>query len=87
MKLQDEVKITTGISRGIGSAIALQVNVRDLNSIRQLLARTIERSGKFDILVKRRSSKLVFDVIIFKPTSSSPTDEIRRKLSQTVIRS
>ena len=51
-------------------AIALQVNVKDIEDVRRMFARAIEHFGKIDILVNNAAGKN-----IFKPTAQMTLEE------------
>ena len=51
-------------------AIALQVNVREIESVRDLFSKAVERFGKVDILVNNAAGKNVF-----KPTVQMTSEE------------
>lgn len=68
---QDKAEEVVSAIKASGSeAIALQVDVRNLEDIRQLFQKTIHHFGKADILVNNAAGKN-----IFKPTAEVTEDE------------
>ncbi|MBI4784081.1 MAG: SDR family oxidoreductase [Oscillatoriophycideae cyanobacterium NC_groundwater_1537_Pr4_S-0.65um_50_18] len=63
-------EVVSAIKASGSEAIALQVDVRNLEDIRQLFQKTISHFGKVDILVNNAAGKN-----IFKPTADMTEDE------------
>lgn len=63
-------EVVSAIKASGSDAIALQVDVRNLEDIRQLFQKTINHFGKVDILVNNAAGKN-----IFKPTADMTEDE------------